>query len=210
MSFVVCLLLSLSCFTASSQADRHPLFYNGYDHLIKPAWEQYVPGLDWRWWKAQIYQESVFDTDAISPVGARGLCQAMPATFGDWEKALKWTGGNPHVAKYCIEGGAFYMAQLLRFPDWRPWSLELRLPMAQGGYNAGAGNIRKALRLCKGTSWATTAPCLVQVTGKHSAETITYVKRIDRWYKQLLLIPVRVAIVICPWKGHRGGCGPNR
>jgi len=56
----------------------------------------------------------------------------------------------------------------------------------QASYNAGAGNIIRAQSLCGGAlDWTGIAPCLPQVTGHHAHETITYVERIDRWYRSL-------------------------
>ncbi len=100
---------------AAAKHDRHALEWTGYDDAIKRAWRNSVPEVaDWRWWKAQLYQESGLDTYAVSGVGAAGLCQAMPATFKDWARDLKWGDADPHVARYCIEGGAYYMGQLIR------------------------------------------------------------------------------------------------
>lgn len=104
----------------------------------------------------------------------------MPATWRDWEKRNGWVGASPHIAKYCIIGAAQMMADLRRFFKAAPFPDRQRL--AQGGYNAGPGNIRKAQRLCgNAQAWATVASCLPKITGKHSAETITYVDRIARW-----------------------------
>ncbi len=190
--------------------DPHPLDFSGYNDLIKRAWETYVPWYDWRWWSAQIFQESNFDTKAVSGVGAKGLCQAMPATFGDWNKALRWTNADPTIARYCIEGGAFYMGQLISMSPWRTWDGLEPLFAAQGAYNAGGGNIRKAVVLAKAKSWAATAIALPQVTGKANArQTTDYVTRIGNWHRQLLNLPPWVTNP-CAWSGHRGGCGPVR
>lgn len=141
---------------------------------------------DWRWWKAQLYQESALDTMAVSGVGAAGLCQAMPGTFADWAKQLHWGDANPHVAKFCIQGGAYYMAQLRRFPDWRDWPAMERQRMAQAGYNAGAGNVRKARVLCQSFTWDATAPCFPAVTGTANAkQTTDYVRLIAKWKAQI-------------------------
>jgi soluble lytic murein transglycosylase-like protein len=165
---------------------------------------------DWRWFKGQLYQESSFDTYAVSGVGARGLCQAMPATFADWAKQLHWGDANPHVAKYCIDGGSFYMAQLRAFPDWRAWPDLDRHRMAQAAYNAGAGSLRKAVKACAADSWSGAAACLPAITGKANArQTTDYVAKIARWHAELSALPAAI-LIPCQWTLHRGGCGPVR
>ena len=176
-------LLALSSPPPSFAGDKKGLGFTGYDEAIQKGWRKYNADFpDWRWWKAQLYQESAFDTAAVSGVGARGLCQAMPGTFADWSKQLGWADASPHVAKYCIDGGAYYMAQLRRFPDWRAWPDPDRHRMAQASYNAGAGWIRKALRACTATTWAASAVCLPRLTGPANAQQTTdYVRLIAKW-----------------------------
>lgn len=190
--------------------------WTGYDPAIERAWRNFVPEgsnggrPDWKWFKAQLYQESGLDTYAKSGVGARGLCQAMPATFKDWARDLRWGDADPHVARYCIEGGAYYMAQLRRFPDWHRWSEPDRHRMAQAAYNAGAGNIRKALRIAATPNWPATAAALPAITGRINAkQTTDYVRLIAQWRARLGDAPPR-AVIVCAWIGHRGGCGVAR
>lgn len=179
--------LSLISSRPSSAAELTPSisrFTGRYDDLIRAAvrryWGLYQHPLEW---KAQLYQESRLDPAAVSPVGARGLCQAMPATFQDWVKHFGWRHANPHVAKYCIEGGAFYMGQLRAFPDWRGFPDPDRHRLAQAAYNAGAGNIRKAQRRCgMASTYGGVIDCLASVTGPANArQTTDYVDRIAKW-----------------------------
>ena len=60
--------------------------------------------------------------------------------------------------------------------------------LAAASYNAGAGHLIKAQRLCDGRNlYREIIPCLPQVTGRHSAETIDYVQKIiGRWWPQML------------------------
>jgi hypothetical protein len=170
-------------------------------------------GPGWLWWKAQLYQESRLDRFAISPVGARGLCQVMPATAGDWKKwfpASTWGGLDPHDTVFCIVGGARYMRQLQTFYNWRLWPIEDRHPMALASYNAGMGWISKALVKCGASDWESTAPCLASFTGPANArQTKDYVTRIGRWHRALQQLPPWLDVP-CIWTGHRGGCGPVR
>ena len=49
-----------------------------YDEIIKSYADEL--GWDWRLLASQVYQESRFDPEANSWVGAQGLMQLMPAT----------------------------------------------------------------------------------------------------------------------------------
>jgi len=153
--------------------------------MIRAAVHRYWGGApDWRWWKAQLYQESMLDPAAISPAGAVGLAQFMPATWADVSHQLGWSGVSPHVAKYAIDGGAYYMAKLAQV--WaadRPATERHRL--AQASYNAGTGSVLAAQVKCEGALlWDEINPCLVSVTGPQNArQTIDYVDRIAAWYR---------------------------
>ena len=162
------------------------LFEDTYDAQIRTASQLYLVGWDWRWWKAQLYQESRLDPNAVSYVGAAGLCQAMPETFKQWSAHFKWgEEAAPTTASYCITGGAWYMAQLKA--QWvAKRSEDDRRRLAQASYNAGFGNIAKAQKKCNGVaSWQDISKCLPMVTGHYSKETITYVQRIEYWFLQL-------------------------
>lgn len=79
--------------------------------------------------KAVITVESCFRNKALSPAGAQGLMQLMPAT-------ASWLGvRNPHSPEQNIEAGIRYLASLRRQFD----TLELAL----AAYNAGPGNVRR-------------------------------------------------------------------
>ncbi len=133
-------------------------------------------------WKAQLYQESKLQPEATSPVGAQGIAQIMPRTWREILPQLEIGEASAYDVKPAIDGGALYMAQQRRFPDWRSWPDPERHKMAQAAYNAGAGNIRKALRLCAdAVTWRAISSCLPAVTGRHAVETQTYVNRIEQW-----------------------------
>lgn len=159
-------------------------FPSVYDRPIKAAVELWWPGEPWKLWKAQLYQESRLNPLARSPVGAEGLAQFMPATWAEVSKAMKWGLVDRRLAEPAIEGGAYYMMTLRR--QWA--SRDTMHQFAQASYNAGAGNIRRAWRLCKQPeSWELTTECLPQITGKHATETINYVRLIDKWHKRMEL-----------------------
>lgn len=60
--------------------------------------------------------------------------------------------------------------------------------IAAASYNAGAGHLIKAQKLCGGGNlYRVIIPCLPQVTGHHSMETIGYVENIiGRWWPMML------------------------
>ena len=85
-----------------------------------------------------IRQESNFNTDALSPVGARGLMQLMPATaqavahkLGDGTVNLAALSTDP---AYNMRLGTAYLAGLLE-------QFGGAMPYAVAGYNAGPGRV---------------------------------------------------------------------
>lgn len=80
--------------------------------------------------RAVVEVESGGRVDAVSPAGAQGLMQLMPAT------AAELGVTNPFDPKQNLEGGARYLAeQLERFDG--------DLPLALAAYNAGPGAVRR-------------------------------------------------------------------
>ena len=79
--------------------------------------------------KAIIKAESNFDPTAVSPKGAQGLMQLMPATARDLQVA------DPFDPQDNITGGTKYLRSLL---DSFGWDIELSL----AAYNAGPGRVK--------------------------------------------------------------------
>lgn len=80
--------------------------------------------------EALVWQESRWRANAVSPVGARGLAQLMPATARE-------LGVDPADPFANLEGGARYLrAQLDRFGG--------DLEKALAAYNAGPGRVERA------------------------------------------------------------------
>lgn len=156
-----------------------------YDVQIRKWSSFYTPDIPWYWNKAQIRAESAFRTEAVSPVGAMGLGQFMPATWEQMKREL----GLPHNASaftpvYNIQAQAYYMRQLRnQFRKPRPEKDKHSLALAS--YNAGLGNVLKAQAL-GGNSllYKPMADSLHLVTGHHHKETITYVNRIWEYIGQ--------------------------
>ena len=111
-----------------------------YDELVKKYARQY--GQDWRLITAQMYQESKFDPQATSWVGARGLMQIMPVTG----RELGFT--DLHNPEENIHAGVKYLSQLAnRFDPQIP--IEERMRFALAAYNVGYGHVLDARRLAR-------------------------------------------------------------
>jgi hypothetical protein len=87
-------------------------------------------GVDPRFIHAVIKQESKYDPDATSPVGARGLMQLMPATG----KRFKCDDLKDETCN--VEAGTKYLKWLLK-----RFNGDVKLALA--GYNAGEGSVDK-------------------------------------------------------------------
>lgn len=81
--------------------------------------------------RAVIEQESAFRACAVSPKGAKGLMQLMPAKIEELEVR------DPFDPKESIEGGARFLKQLLE-------RYKGDLPQALGAYNAGPAAVDQA------------------------------------------------------------------
>jgi membrane-bound lytic murein transglycosylase F len=112
----------------------------------------------------------------------------MPGTAGDVGKALGHTPDQFWLPEVSIRAAGYYMGQLHR--TWRaPRPAMDRMMLSMASYNAGAGHLIKAQRICGGGNlYRQVIPCLPQVTGHHSKETIDYVEKIiGRWWPRMLL-----------------------
>ena len=177
-----------------------------YDTLLKA----FAPrlGWDWRLLGSQMYQESRFDPNARSWVGARGLMQLMPGTAKQFRvRAIADPRAN-------VEGGVRYLEWLQKYWRNRIVDEEERLRFVLASYNAGAGHVEDAQRLAekKGDDpqkWDDVAYWLLQLSkAEHygdpvvrygyvrGLEPVTYVSVIlERWahYRQFVLPGGRTA-----------------
>jgi membrane-bound lytic murein transglycosylase F len=154
-----------------------------YDDQIKAAAAKYLPDSDWRLLKAQYVQESLLDPMAVSPAGAVGIAQFMPATWKEVSQELGYPDdADPRDADLAIPAGAYYMAKLLK--GWTSPRPEIdRYCLALASYNAGLGNLYKAQKKAGGVNdYAGIIRALPQVTGHNSGETISYVRRILSYF----------------------------
>jgi soluble lytic murein transglycosylase-like protein len=137
------------------------------------------------WLKAQLYQESLLNPAAVSPVGARGVAQFMPGTWREVCHAMGMGRISPHTARPAIHAAAYYMARL--YMGWKSPRPDMdRWDLARASYNAGFGNLLAAQRAAGGANrYAAIIKALPQITGHHSRETITYVERIHQIFRRL-------------------------
>lgn len=112
--------------------------YKSIKHHLRAAAEQQA--VDYELLQALIATESGFDAQAVSPKGAVGLMQLMPATasrFGvraDAKRSLEQKLTDPAVN---VPTGTRYLRYLLDlFPG--------RMDLALAAYNAGEGAVQKA------------------------------------------------------------------
>ncbi|WP_288129318.1 transporter substrate-binding domain-containing protein [Microbulbifer sp.] len=129
-------------FTQSVQARVVPgKDLSPYDTLVKSQSLAY--NFDWRLVVAQMWQESNFNPKAISPVGAQGLMQIMPATGEEM-------GFPPPLFEpdRNIQAGVKYLHWVRdRFEPTLPAVEKLWFTLAS--YNAGYGHLLDARRLAK-------------------------------------------------------------
>jgi membrane-bound lytic murein transglycosylase F len=153
-----------------------------FDPIFRKYTKRYFGvGTDWRWFKAQGMAESDLTPTARSRVGARGIMQLMPSTYGLIRTALPQFGAidNP---EWNIAAGILHDRDL-----WTTWKKDVdeaeRWSFVFAGYNAGEGTILRArktaaaARLNNG-SW----PSIVQVAPRVERwrynETLDYVRKI--------------------------------
>jgi soluble lytic murein transglycosylase-like protein len=117
--------------------DISPGYQQVRQHLKDAAREH---GIDYELLQALIATESGFDAGAVSPKGAIGLMQVMPATaerYGvaaDRKSPLERKLADPRIN---IRAGSRYLRDLLRmFPG--------QVELALAAYNAGEGAVQRA------------------------------------------------------------------
>lgn len=112
--------------------------YKQVKHLLREAARQH--GIDYELLQALIAAESGFDAQAVSPKGAVGLMQIMPATAqrygvaGDARTPVEQKLADPRTN---IRVGARYLRDLLALFPGQP-------ELALAAYNAGEGAVQRA------------------------------------------------------------------
>lgn len=178
-------LLVLAAFLFLAFAQNVDAFSDKYDNSFRKWTSYYLPEIPWYWLKAQCWQESRLKPEAVSPVGAKGVCQFMPPTWKDMQEKLGFQG-DPFIPDLNIQAAASYMDQLRDVWDRRNRQTTQVHSLAMASYNAGTGNILKAQEISGNERlWCAIQPHLYKVTGENSKETTHYVEVIWKYVKQL-------------------------
>lgn len=113
-----------------------------YDHLFKNA--SGITGWDWKLIAAQCYQESTFDPNARSYVGAQGLMQLMPGTA----RELGLNSTEVWQPDKNVDAAARYIVKLTSaFSDIRDPQERIKFVLAS--YNGGARHVHDAQALAR-------------------------------------------------------------
>jgi membrane-bound lytic murein transglycosylase MltF len=162
-----------------------------WDSLIQTTLQNLWPGMDWRLIKCQIRQESAFNPNAVSPCGAVGLLQIMPATG----QSLGVSREKLFDPETNLRTGISYLKQQYEhfpeIPDRRE-----RIKFALASYNGGRGYINRAIALAgkEDAPWQTwegvkdhlaSANCTVHGRHPDHRQIINYVDRIWADYTRL-------------------------
>ncbi len=181
--FVMILFGDASAFERYNRVSKFDLYFSKYTKRF------FGPGMDWKLFKAQAVAESRLKENAKSHVGARGVMQIMPRTFDEITKKNPTIKGTSDQPRWNIAAGIWYDKSI-----WKLWKAERpyqdRVDFTMGSYNAGKGNIIKAQKIAKSKGldpnrWMSIETTLPLVTGKHSKETIGYVKKIKTIHEVL-------------------------
>lgn len=122
---------------------QEPGKFSPYDDLIKSAVDSLLPGWDWRLVAAQVYQESKFDPQAESWMGAQGLMQLVPET-GEYYGA-----NNLFDPTENIWAGVKHLAWLENIFEPKVADAEERKKFILASYNVGQGHVLDARRLAR-------------------------------------------------------------
>jgi len=124
---------SFPCYVSDSKCrqldwERIPLNRQAFGEVIQAAAQVFT--VEEALIRAIIHAESAYRTQALSPKGAQGLMQLMPAT----QKELRIENVFDPVSN--IEGGTRYLARLLK-------EFDHDIDLTAAAYNAGPGAVRK-------------------------------------------------------------------
>lgn len=132
LSIVLVVAISLPC-QAQPEPVQRPSRTDPYAAHIAEAAQRF--GIPAAWIRAVMRVESANDVRAISPKGAMGLMQIMPATWADL-RARHRLGGDPYDPRDNILAGAAYLRELHdRYGS----------PGFLAAYNAGPGRYEEHL-----------------------------------------------------------------
>ncbi|MFN0098760.1 MAG: transglycosylase SLT domain-containing protein [Gemmatimonadaceae bacterium] len=179
----------VSALTRTQQRRESTKAENRYDDAFRRYSKRYFGvAWDWRWFKAQGMAESDLDSAARSRVGARGVMQLMPSTYG-YIQSKRPEFGSIDDPEWNIAAGIMHDRYL-----WKLWAKSVpadeRNPFMFGSYNAGEGTIGRAAdsaRVVAGgaPTWLHIEQVAPKVPRWRYRETLGYVKKIDSNYARL-------------------------
>jgi membrane-bound lytic murein transglycosylase F len=154
-----------------------------YDPIFRKYAKRYFgAGTDWRWFKAQGMAESDLTPGARSRVGARGIMQLMPSTYGQIKSALPKFGAIDDP-EWNIAAGILHDRDL-----WTLWGKDVpeseRWAFMFASYNAGEGTIMRARRTALAAKlddsrWPAIETVAPRVERWRYSETLGYVRTIN-------------------------------
>jgi membrane-bound lytic murein transglycosylase MltF len=173
------LLASLDTAAQQRQAARQG---KRFDTIFQKYAKRYFgAGTDWRWFKAQGMAESDLTPTARSRVGARGIMQLMPSTYGQIKSALPQFG-RIDDPQWNIAAGILHDHDL-----WELWNRDVpedqRWAFMFASYNAGEGTIMRARRTAVAekldqSRWPAIERVAPKVERWRYSETLGYVRTI--------------------------------
>lgn len=170
-------------------------FYTGrlspYDDMVKPIAEE--AGLDWKLVIAVMAQESRFDPNARSWMGAVGLMQILPRFSQVESEELLY---DPEIN---IREGVRYLRKHL--DRYQKFEEDTQIRLALATYNAGIGHVNDARRLAidlgnDPNEWDDIADALLRLMNRQyfrnarygyvrGIETVNYVEQIMYQYQKI-------------------------
>ena len=166
---------------------------SAYDELLRKYSSS--AGWDWRLLAAMCYQESGFDPNAVSSMGAQGLMQLMPSTAD----AMGVPADKRFDPEQNIAASARYIRKVSQsFSDIK--DVEERIRFTLAAYNGGVGHVQDAQTLARKNGrnhqvWQEVAPFILRLSEPRyyrdpdvlngyirGSETEAYVRLImERW-----------------------------
>ena len=118
----------------------------GQISIYDPLFKKYAKELDWDWRliASQAYQESQFDTTAVSWAGAQGLMQLMPSTAKAYGLEIEKIKNPEANLKAAIESMKALNKSFAKIEDRNE-----RIKFILAAYNSGIGHIYDAMELAK-------------------------------------------------------------
>jgi soluble lytic murein transglycosylase-like protein len=173
---------AMDSLNAAAERRQTRIATSKYDPTFQKYAKRYFgAGTDWRWFKAQGMAESDLTPTARSRVGARGIMQLMPSTYGQIKSALPKFGAIDDP-EWNIAAGILHDRDL-----WTLWGRDVpedqRWAFMFASYNAGEGTIMRARRAAEAarldhSRWPAIETVAPKVERWRYSETLGYVRTI--------------------------------